>query len=194
MRNQKGFTPHPTHCSSKLGSTLCSQSKISQYRGRKAMGAGFTFPELIVVIGIFAILFGLTTANLPSFQRLASVSSTVDTLVSDIKSQQIKAMVGATEGRVAADNYGIRFEQNKYIFFHGTSYNSNDSSNFTVNLDQNMQFQNITFPNAVVIFSQGLGEVVGYASGSSSLTIKNTAGSEQKTITVNRYGVIVSVQ
>lgn len=154
---------------------------------------GFTFPELVIVMGIVLLLLGFVTINLVKVQNSSSFSTTVDTLITDIKNQQIKAMVGDTEGRSSADSYGIHFSGNQYVLFHGQSYSS-DSSNFSVNLDASLAFSSNTFPNGNIIFLQSSGEVSSYSATTNSIVLQTTNGSQSKTITINKYGVVTSVQ
>lgn len=170
--------------------------KIVRYYDTKILGVerkyresqlGFTFPELIIILSILAVVFGFITINLVNSQHRSSLTGTVDTLISDMKSQQLKAMVGATEGRTSADSYGIYFQTNNYTLFHGTTYSSSDPANFVITLDPLVQFA--SFP-ATVVFSQRSGET-GMVN---TITIQDIGNStNQKTIMVNRYGVITQV-
>lgn len=159
----------------------------------KVFTRGFTIPELAVVIGIIATLLTYAVINLTSVQHKIYLAATVDTVTSDFKQQQIKAMSGDTEGRGTNDSYGIYFEQNKYYLFHGTMYSSSDTSNALINLDNNIQFSNIAFPQSQIVFTKGSGEVNGFTSGSNTVTLRNTVTGEQKTISINRYGVITQI-
>ena len=118
---------------------------------------GFTLIELLVVIGIFTILSGYATINLLKPQTKASVDSATTTLVSDLRSQQLKAMVGDTEGAASAQPHGIFFETNRYTLFKGLSYSPSDSANFVVNLETNVNLTSITFPSSQVVFSRRSG-------------------------------------
>ena len=92
---------------------------------------GFTLVELGIVFGIIAILLGFATFNLTNVQKVTSVNSAIDTLISDLRSQQIKAMVGnGNNGNV--NNYSIHFQSDRYVLFTGGTYSSTDSSNFSV--------------------------------------------------------------
>lgn len=159
---------------------------------------GFTIIELLLIMGITSILIGLVTINLLRVQHNTSVSAATDTLIADMKGQQVKAMNGASNG-TAGDSYGIYFDpvnHNKYVLFHGTTYVSNDSANFPVALDTNI-FLTSTFPlvsgNSVVAFSQLSGEVAGFIANKNTIILKNNAGNEQLTITLNKYGVVTNV-
>jgi type II secretory pathway pseudopilin PulG len=160
-----------------------------QFLGKKHLEKGFTYAEIIVIMGIVTMLFGFATVNLVKVQRSSSVNATVQTLLTDIKQQQLKAMVGATEGRTASDSYGIYLESNRYSFFHGSVYAPSDTSNFPVKLDSSITIST-TFPNNSLIFSRRSGEVTGFVPGQNTITVRNNTGTEQKIITINRYGVI----
>ncbi|MEN9328480.1 MAG: hypothetical protein RI947_1288 [Candidatus Parcubacteria bacterium] len=155
--------------------------------------AGFTFVEIIVVIGILATIAGLTIMNLSGVQRRAYLNTQLTTTIADLKSQQLKAMTGDTEGRSTHDAYGIHFGSSSYTLFHGLTYNASDSSNFTINLDGNIDLTNITLPQSEIIFTSGSGELTNYIQGADAFTLRNTLNGDQKTVTINRYGVIISI-
>lgn len=154
---------------------------------------GFTYPELIVVMGIVAMLFGFITINLFGIQRKASLDTAIAILISDLKSQQIKAMVGDTGGGINPTSHGIYFESDRYILFHGDSYSPTDPSNFPISLERSIEITNVAFSDAVILFSTGSGEINNFVSGLNTIIIKNIAGSEQKTITINKFGVRTEV-
>ncbi len=154
---------------------------------------GLTIIELVITMSIFSLLSGIITVSLLGSSRSASLNSALTALISDIKTQQIKAVTGDTQGRSESDNYGIYFESNRYILFRGQSYNPSEPSNFTVTLSESLELANITFPSSTLVFAKGSGEVIGFQSGANSLVIKNNIDNQQKTITVNRLGVVQSV-
>lgn len=152
----------------------------------KQSGA-FTLIELIVSIGIIAVILSISTTSLLSAKNQASLNTIQTQLVSDLKQQQLKSVIGDTEGRATADMYGVHFDTNQYVFFHGTTYNSGDSSNYTVTLQADLQFN--TTGN--VIFNRGTGEL---ASGSlTSIVIQNKNSSKSINFSVNQLGVITSI-
>src|SRR5687768_9752938 len=79
---------------------------------------GFTLIELMLVIAIIASLMGITTMSLTGAQQKSSMNATLGIFISDIRAQQLKAMVGDTEGRATSDTYGISFQSTKYTLFH----------------------------------------------------------------------------
>ncbi|PJA00402.1 MAG: hypothetical protein COX78_00530, partial [Candidatus Levybacteria bacterium CG_4_10_14_0_2_um_filter_35_8] len=128
--------------------------------------------------------------NLVGVQRTASVSSTVDILLSDIASQQTKAMLGV--GSASGNSYGIYFQPGEYTLFKGITYPPSDPNNFVVSLDPGITLTNITFPSSSIVFSTGTGEINGFLDGQNTISIKDAQGTKIETITINRYGVIIS--
>jgi len=150
--------------------------------------AGYSLVEITLVIAIVSLLLGLVTLNLFQFQHRSQLSSTVSSFLADYKEQQIKAMVGDTGGTGASSNYGIYFGTSSYTEFQNT-YGTSD---FTVSLPSGIQFST-TFPNSQILFLKGSGEVSGFTSGQNTIILKDTVNNNQQTITVNRYGVVMSV-
>lgn len=148
---------------------------------------GFTLVELIVVISIMVSLLGFITISLVKSQQTASLTSTEEILVAELKQQQLKSMIGDTEGRASSDSYGIHFDSNRYVTFHGTTYSSGESSNSVFNLDNNLQFENGGFD---VIFSRISGEIAIPL----VIELQDNTNSQLKRIHLNRYGVITQVE
>ena len=155
--------------------------------------AGFSLIEFLIVIGLFVFLTGLIVFNLSKAQQHTSIHEVLNSVIADIRNQQLKAMNGDTETRGINDSYGIYFQQNNYILFHGTVYSANDPANYTITLDSGMQFTNIKFPGSSLIFAKGSGEIIGFVNGSNTITVRNNNSNETKTITINEYGVVTGV-
>jgi len=153
--------------------------------------AGFTLIEILITSAVMLILLGLSTLNFSSIQRKTTLSATVEVLLADLGQQQIKAMVGDTEGRPSTDTYGIHFLSASYTLFYGT-YSLANASNFLVTFPSGQQ-ATTTFSNSDVIFQKGSGEIVNYTATQSAITLRDTTTGEQKVIQLNRYGVVTGV-
>ena len=147
---------------------------------RKLFNFGFTLIELLIAMGIIAIISAYAVVNLIRPQTKATLDTTVTTLITDLKSQQIKAMVGESEGASAA-NYGINLETTRYTLFKGNTFNVNDSANFVVNLEGGATLST-TFSGNTIIFARRSGEIG--ATG----TVTIFSGSENKTLNLNQLG------
>ena len=150
---------------------------------------GFTLVELMVVMGISLALFGFVIIGLSSNERIFSVSSTREIVVSDLNTQQAKAMQGI-DGTSA---YGIYFEPDKYTLFKGNSYSSSDPDNFEIELDEGIVVSDISFPASIVVFNARSGEINGFVDGNNTVTIQDTQGISTIILSINRYGVIFEV-
>lgn len=146
---------------------------------------GLTLIELMLVVSILAILIGFITINLTSAQHKASISTTVQTVIADLNSQKIKAMVGDIESGTNAGPYGIHFDASQYVLFYSSTYSPLDPRNFEVLLSENLEFTTLTD----VVFSQIEGELP----LSTAITLRDKNNGEEKTIQLNRYGVVTAV-
>jgi len=157
---------------------------------RTAPNAGFTFSELIVVMGIMLVIIGLATINLLGIQRKPSLASILVLLVTDLRAQQVKAMTGESGSGTTASSHGVYFANNYYVIFRGASYDQNNSGNFTVKLPANIQISQVTLPGKSAIFIPGSGELSAYEMSRNSLTITEIGSGETKTVEINPYGVV----
>ncbi|QQG41731.1 MAG: type II secretion system protein [Candidatus Woesebacteria bacterium] len=128
---------------------------------------GFTVVELMLSIGILAILFALTTINLGRLPSSSAQSATIDVLISDIRAQQTQAMAGNID-------FGIHFDSTSYTL---------TPSNFVVDLDPGISFSNVTFLGGDLNFSAGSGETT-----SGAFSIVNDQINQTTVVNINKYG------
>jgi len=151
------------------------------------MRRGFTLIEIIVVLGVVALLLVLTSANLLIGQRNVSKTGTTAQIMADIRSQQSRAMLGDNNG----SSFGVHINQDNYVLFSGSVYNALDAANFVVSLDNNI-FLSTTFANSNIIFTPVSGEVTGFVVGADTITTMDTTDETIEILHVNKYGVIDS--
>ncbi len=149
------------------------------------VGRGLTVIELIVVMGIMAVIITATSFNLLSGQRQVVKSGMVEQVVADVRSQQSKTMSGDGTG----STFGVHFDTSSYVLFTGSVYDANDSSNFVVSLDNNVQFVT-SFSGNNIIFTPVSGEVTNYVSGSDTISVIDATDNSVYVLHVNQYGVV----
>ena len=158
----------------KLVSNITHLTSILKLEIPAQWRAGFTIPELIIVMSVFLLLTGLITSNLVNLQRRTSLSTVITTLISDLKQQQIRAMSG--DGPSA---YGVYLEPNRYTLFTGSIYSAGATDNFSINMDGGVTLS----PTTQIVFAQRSGET-----STTTITVTNTNSNQTKTITINQYG------
>lgn len=152
---------------------------------------GFSFPELLVVIGIIAILSGLISVNLLGVGHRASVASSLEELLADIEKTRYEAMHGV-DATTTPLLHGIHFSPNQYVLFEGATFDPNSSTNVTITLPAPMALTDIEFPGGTVMFAGASGEIVGFSPTSASVAIIDTVTSEKHTVTLNALGTVVN--
>jgi prepilin-type N-terminal cleavage/methylation domain-containing protein len=150
---------------------------------------GFTLVELLVVLGLFLIVFTMSNVSLSGLIAKNSSSEFSETFVSDLNRQQSRAMTGDIASG-SATAYGIKFAPTTYTLFSGTSHSTPSASNVVIQLPKDLKFENISFPQQQLVFAEGSGEVVGYVASASSVQLRNTTTKAVQTILANPLGVI----
>lgn len=154
---------------------------------------GFTLVEIVVAMFVFATLSGVVTINLLRAQSKTSLDTELSALLAEIKNQQTLAMSGNIQNGSDPTDYGIYFGTNSYTVFSGSSYTVDNSTNFVVSLRNNVSFSSVSFPSNTIIFQRASGEIANFNSTQNQFSIISQGG-EQKTVTLNRYGVFTSIQ
>ena len=154
---------------------------------------GFVLIEVVVVFGMLAVITLMTTINVFGSNRSASLSGAINALIADLKTQQTKAMTGAQISGASPLGYGVHFDTTGYTMFKGLTYSSSDTNNSRITNDTKVTFSTISLPNSSIVFASRSGEVVNYATNSSSLTVTHLDSGVSKVIRINRYGAITSV-
>lgn len=158
------------------------------------LDAGITLIEALLVMSIFAIIVGMASINLVGSKNSPSSWASVETFMADLKQQQLKAMVGDTQGSGDISDYGIHFETTTYTLFRGTYVVSN-TSNFVVTLPAAIQVST-GLSGSQILFSKLTGDVSNYdpVPANNYITFTDTTINSQKKITVNKHGVINQIQ
>lgn len=175
-----------------MKTSVLKKGKLSAISYQLSTNRGLTLVELIVVIGILSVLFAIGTVAVSNIRVITSNSTSVSVIISDFKTQQIKAMTGDTEGRGTPDNYGIKILSDRYVLFHGAVYSPTDTDNFGVPVESGYTLST-TLPNGTVLFASQSGELVGFVQNQNTVTLTNTSSGQLKSIQLNKYGTVTSI-
>lgn len=150
--------------------------------------SGFTLIEMLLSIGIVAVLFLISAIVLINIIPRTNVTAATEILRAELRQQQLQAMTGKTDSGGSAAEFGILIESNQYTLFPGTTYSPLPSGSVTVSLPSTISLST-TFANSVIIFEQGTGEVLNYDANADRITISDTEGTQPVTIEINKYGI-----
>lgn len=150
---------------------------------------GFTLVELLLVMGIFALIAAISSISYFSTFTSANLNAAKDVLISDIKTAQSNAMSGkGQDGQVLA-GWGIKvIDNSKYILFPGPAYDENNLGNLTTTLPTDITVST-TFSSSSISFSKASGEILGFTVGADTVTL--TGNSTSHVIRLNKYGAII---
>lgn len=155
---------------------------------------GFTLIELAVTMALFLSLLAIAVPNLLGIREHVDMGSAVAVILADIRGQQLKAMLGDTEGRETSDYYGVHFETTSYTLFHGISYSALEPTNAVIPLDGGLQFSTISLPDSSIIFNKGSGAVVGFDPNAHLVLLTNQNNSEATSLTFTMLGIVTGSQ
>lgn len=149
---------------------------------------GFTFIEVIVVIGIVAMFASLVSVIAFRAMNRRQANSEVEMLLSAVASQQQNAANRALSDQPNQD-YGIYFSVNSYTMFAGSNYSANNPANRVTNLPTNVTFSNINVPGQQIVFAEASGFIKNFNPSQSAIIMTDQFGLHT-TITINRLGIV----
>jgi prepilin-type N-terminal cleavage/methylation domain-containing protein len=152
---------------------------------------GFTFIEVLLVMGLAAIILAFTNVAVVRLQTQADIDAEVQKIISDIKSQQLKSMIGETIGTGDPISYGLKFATTSYTLFRGSSFSPSDPVNFTIDFPSSIQVSTTSLINGEIIFQRLSGEVAGFSAGRDSVTLENVISGATSTVRINRHGAVI---
>lgn len=152
------------------------------------MKKGFTLIELVVVMGIFALIAGISSVGFFTTYAQSNLGAAEDVLMADLKTAQSRAMSGLGQNGASLPGWGLKITgSGEYKIFPGTTYDSSNTGNLATTLAQGVTIST-TLPTSQIAFTRSSGEVVSFVNNQNTITL--TSGNLSKIITLNAYGTI----
>ncbi len=151
---------------------------------------GMTLVEILVVLSLFVVVFALSGISLSGLIPRTNINEYQQTIVSDMRRQQMQAMQGSYTNVGEVLPHGVYLDDDQYILFQGDTFNVSDSANIVVSLPQDLSFSSVTLPQREIIFSPVSGEVVNYNSDLDTFVMVNISTGDQINFEINQLGVI----
>ena len=147
---------------------------------------GISIIEILIVIGIIAVISAIIIPNLSDFRRqqvLKNTTEDVFSLLNEARNDTISSKNSTT--------YGVHFDSDKATLFQGL-YNINSVSNKQINFDSQVSIPisggiNLNGGGSDIIFDRITGNTE--QDGTIVIRVVNDA-TKQKVITVNKIGVL----
>ena len=155
------------------------------------MRKGFALTELLLSIGILAILMGLGTVVFSNWAHQDRVTVEVRKLVNLINEARSKTLAGYTLGGSSALNFGLYFQNDRYFLFPGTSFNPDDAGNQEFLLPSSVKLSTIELVNDSLVFEKISGEVRNFDPVQNYLIVGDTSANVEKKISVNQLGTVM---
>jgi len=156
----------------------------------KEQKTGLTLIEMMIVIGILAILFSLGAIVFNSFVKGDQIDSGVKKVISCLNEARAKTLAGYSLGGESALNFGVHFEENAYTLFGGSVFDSQDQTNQRFSLDEGLIFNQIELSSGNIIFEKITGQVVGFDGDQNFVILKSRDSSQERRVTINKLGTI----
>ena len=158
------------------------------------LNSGFTLVEIIVVIGILAIIASMGLYFSIDNYKGSSYRDELDLLVSSIEHSRAEAINNICYGTSCTDgeSHGVHFypksdpNHDRFVIFQGTSFIDGDELNDVIKFDNKTVYVDVSFP-VDIIFDRLSGSLI---SGSiTSMTLKDDMG-HSTAIEINSEGRI----
>lgn len=156
------------------------------------MNKGYTFIEVSLVLAVLAILMTISTVSLLGVQEQSFVHKSIELLLSDLKLQQISAMSGGQNSAGVQSASGIYFETHSYTLFKGDSYVEGAPGNFSILLENGLEFGSIAGES--IIFAKGSGEIINYSENIDTIDIVRSDRTNPAVIKMNELGIVTLIQ
>ena len=161
----------------------------------------FTFVELLVVVAIIGIMSTVGYVSMSKLQMSADTRTSIDRLITSIKTQRMYAMLGNSTTRTKAMPQGIYFQQGSSTFvlfscdeLQDCSYLPYKSTNITDALEKTLIFSTVSLPGNQIIFAPYSGEVSNFQTNSNSVMIDNIIDHTVTTVHVTQVGTLTTTQ
>lgn len=139
---------------------------------------GFTFVEILVVLGVIGLLTGLAIPFYQTFYIDSQLDNTTSELIQTLRRAQLKAMASEDD-----QTFGVHLEQRRFVLFKGSTYNPSDSYNEATQLPNTLTLTSGVGPN--IVFNQLKGTTINIG----NITI-SSVNNRSQIISINEVGRI----
>lgn len=153
---------------------------------------GITLIEIIIIIAIISIISSIVLFNLSLFRNEQALKNTTIDIVSILNTARENTL-----SSLNSTNYSVHFETDRVVLFTGSIYSASLSTNEVTIFSPSVIIPltlgiNISGGGNNITFERLTGEVINGTIDSSIVIQLASDATQQKTITINKTGVISS--
>lgn len=166
-------------------------SPAKRSKKRSNLNKGFTLMEVLLVIGLLAMIFGLTAFSGMDSYHGSSFRNERDGMIGALqraRNQATNSICLGGAGCTGSLPHGVHFTNTEYTIFQGNAYNAADPLNDVIDINAPIQMSLGGFTD--VIFSQFSGDASTVPSGTPSLTLTDSITGRNSVITIGGFGQI----
>lgn len=146
--------------------------------------SGFTLVEVVLVLSILVIFFGLSALYYQTTQVRTDLNAQASNFVGFLRLAQSSAEAGKGD-----TSHGIHVENDRYVIFTGTTYNQSSPSNYEVILPDTIQISEYSLNggSSDIVFNAPNGETDDYGTA----TFSSNRINQTKIVTITNAGAII---
>jgi len=153
---------------------------------QNSKSCGFTLAEMLVVVAIALILFGLVLYGFMTLRKSHAVDSTRDQIESLVSEARSKTLSSEEESQ-----YGVHFETGRIVLFKGGTFTEPSPDNKEIAINKLVEISGISLNGggSDIVFERLTGKTDQY--GTITANLKSDAG-QSVDVSVSSAGVISS--
>ena len=146
--------------------------------------SGFTLLEILLVIGIFAVLAAAGVSPLLLFKKTSDLNGTLETGASFLLEARAKTLSSENESR-----YGVHFRHEATVLFKGAAFTEGALGNEVAPLPSSVEISNVSLQGGGndVVWNRLTGEADAY--GAVAFRLKSDT-SKVRTLRIEKTGII----
>ena len=157
-------------------------SSITVSRNRFRRTAGYSLVELIIVIAVISIIFGIVSVTVSSYAARQSLSSFHQEVIENINTARVSTLASLND-----TVYGVYVGTTSIAFFSGTSYSPSDPNNSYLNYTSKITAtSSLSGGTSTVVFDRLTGE----ASAFGDIIIFDRSSAAYATVTIFASGLV----
>lgn len=179
--------------------SLVQSTQRGDSRGILTKSCGVTLIELVIVVAIISVLAGAAYGLMTGLEFRTDTQISLDKIVAQIKSQKLRAMLGAGINGSPPSGTAIYFHlgTNKYTSYtcppapDNCLFSGDNTTNTQEESEESVSFSESTFSNNTIFFEAKSGEIKNYKDGEdNTLVVVNAADGARYLLKFSKIGSV----